>query len=425
MPTAEYSSAREDLLHVAVGDEVAHGGAPVAGHDDAAVEGQRDDRRAVRRLERAPRAAAAGREGSSSGAWAPTNSVNERRPGRRNCGGQACSAGERPVPGSLAALLDEAAHELLGVGLRARRRSRRGRCRCRRRGRPCGPRPRRAVAGSGRLVAAPRRDAAVGSAPGSASVLHGLGQACRPSCAASLVDTSARCRVPTHATARSASGLRSSSAPTVARVPRSGSSIGTRCRVACPGTSKITESQDAAAISVGELLQAAAAEPRPGVLRRRRRRPLSTVLVADQLLEPAAAAQPVEQPLLGAHVGPLDVDGAQPVVVPARGRRGRGSPRAAAAWRPSRPRGAHSIGSRSEPVRTSPQQPHDLGGVGVGLAAAAGRAQAAARLVVHPRAARSAVIVRPSTSSTLACSVGSCETVVQGRDRPARRPGPR
>ena len=40
---------REDLLDVALGDDVAHRGAPVAGHDDAAGEGGRDDRRAVRR----------------------------------------------------------------------------------------------------------------------------------------------------------------------------------------------------------------------------------------------------------------------------------------------------------------------------------------------------------------------------------------
>ena len=40
---------REDLLDVALGDDVAHRGAPVAGHHDAAGEGRRDDRRAVRR----------------------------------------------------------------------------------------------------------------------------------------------------------------------------------------------------------------------------------------------------------------------------------------------------------------------------------------------------------------------------------------
>ena len=45
---------REDLLHVAVGDEVAHRGAAVAGHDDAAGELERHDRRAVRRLEAGP-----------------------------------------------------------------------------------------------------------------------------------------------------------------------------------------------------------------------------------------------------------------------------------------------------------------------------------------------------------------------------------
>ena len=40
----------EDLLDVALGDVVAHGRAPVAGHHHAARERQGDDRRAVRRL---------------------------------------------------------------------------------------------------------------------------------------------------------------------------------------------------------------------------------------------------------------------------------------------------------------------------------------------------------------------------------------
>src|SRR6476620_2228304 len=48
-----------------------------------------------------------------------------------------------------------------------------------------------------------------------------------------------------------ASGLRSRRRPTLARVPRSGSSIGTRCSEAWPGTSKITESHEAAAIWSG------------------------------------------------------------------------------------------------------------------------------------------------------------------------------
>ena len=38
----------EDLLDVALGDDVAHRGAPVAGHHDAAADGRRDDRGGVR-----------------------------------------------------------------------------------------------------------------------------------------------------------------------------------------------------------------------------------------------------------------------------------------------------------------------------------------------------------------------------------------
>ncbi len=42
---------REDLLDVALRDHVAHGRPPVTGQDDAAGEGRRDDRGAVRRLD--------------------------------------------------------------------------------------------------------------------------------------------------------------------------------------------------------------------------------------------------------------------------------------------------------------------------------------------------------------------------------------
>jgi hypothetical protein len=47
----------EDLLDVALGDDVAHGRAPVAGHDDAVLVRDGDDRGAVRRLDRAGRQA--------------------------------------------------------------------------------------------------------------------------------------------------------------------------------------------------------------------------------------------------------------------------------------------------------------------------------------------------------------------------------
>ena len=59
---------------------------------------------------------------------------------------------------------------------------------------------------------------------------------------------------------------RSSSSPTWALLPRSGSMVGTRCSDSRPGRSKITESQDAAATCVGVLLEAAAAEVGAGVL---------------------------------------------------------------------------------------------------------------------------------------------------------------
>ena len=62
---------REDLLDVALGDDVAHRRAPVPGHHDAAGEGGRDDRGAVRGQaagvtggDRAPRRQQVGRLGA-------------------------------------------------------------------------------------------------------------------------------------------------------------------------------------------------------------------------------------------------------------------------------------------------------------------------------------------------------------------------
>ena len=72
---------REDLLDVALGDEVAHRGAPVAGHHHAAGEGRRDDRGAVRREVTGMPWGTARRAGSRSGAW-PAQEVGERRGAR-------------------------------------------------------------------------------------------------------------------------------------------------------------------------------------------------------------------------------------------------------------------------------------------------------------------------------------------------------
>ena len=105
----------EDLLDVALGDDVAHRGAPVTGHHHAARERRGDDRGAVRREvgRRCPRGSER-RLGSRSGACVGEE-VGERRGARR--------AGTAPEPSReslnvlLAALLDERLHEVLGVGL--------------------------------------------------------------------------------------------------------------------------------------------------------------------------------------------------------------------------------------------------------------------------------------------------------------------
>ncbi len=83
---------REDLLDVALGDDVAHRGAPVAGHHDAAGEGRGHDRGAVR----APASAAlpggsARREGSRSGETSARKSAKEEVPGVRKASGRRAS----------------------------------------------------------------------------------------------------------------------------------------------------------------------------------------------------------------------------------------------------------------------------------------------------------------------------------------------
>ena len=79
----------EDLLDVALGDDVAHRGAPVAGHHDAAGERRGDDRGAVRRRSTgAARRQRRGAPGSRSGAWPARKSVNEDDAGRQERRGQ-------------------------------------------------------------------------------------------------------------------------------------------------------------------------------------------------------------------------------------------------------------------------------------------------------------------------------------------------
>ena len=117
MPTHGVLVGREDLLDVALGDDVAHRGPPVAGHHDAAGEGRRDDRGAVR--------------SQVAGVAAGQPAARARAAGRGDCRGQEVGerGGARPAGtpagrppagsrlGSLAALLDERLHEVLGVGL--------------------------------------------------------------------------------------------------------------------------------------------------------------------------------------------------------------------------------------------------------------------------------------------------------------------
>ena len=105
---------REDLLDVALGDDVAHRGPAVTGHDHAAGERRRHDRGAVRGEVAgvALRAAARRRRAAGRVPASARKSANEEVPGCRK------AAGRRGSPqGSLPALLDERLHEVLGVGL--------------------------------------------------------------------------------------------------------------------------------------------------------------------------------------------------------------------------------------------------------------------------------------------------------------------
>ena len=111
-------------------------------------------------------------------------------------------------------------------------------------------------------------------------------------------------------------GQRSSSSPTWARVPRSGSRVGTRCSESCPGTSKITESQRGGGDRAGVLRAGSGRGSRPGCPPAARSTARCTSLVADQPLHPAAGRQPVVQALLRPYVGVLQVDRLQPGAVP-------------------------------------------------------------------------------------------------------------
>ena len=112
----------EHLLDVALGDQVAHGGAPVAGHHDAAVEDRGDDRGAVgqRRCGRRPAAGARRqliRVPGSSSAPPPRTRKSRRRTTNPSAVAIPQQSRVRTCRRSLAALLDEAADEVLGVGL--------------------------------------------------------------------------------------------------------------------------------------------------------------------------------------------------------------------------------------------------------------------------------------------------------------------
>ena len=129
--------------------------------------------------------------------------------------------------------------------------------------------------------------------------------------------------------------------PTCARVPRTGSSVGTRCSASRPGMSKMTESHDAAATLLAVTAHALARGSTPGCP------PAGGSLdggihlgVGGQPLERARADQTLAaSPFSGRTSAVLQVDELQSrAASQGRCRRGRDSPAAGAASPPSRAR---------------------------------------------------------------------------------------
>ena len=123
-------------------------------------------------------------------------------------------------------------------------------------------------------------------------------------------------------TARGRCRARRGAVPTWARLPRSGSMVGTRWSDSCPGRSKITESHDAAAMLSAYLLRQRPAEVGPGVLRR----------LVHGLLDDGVGDQAL-------HPAELDAAGGRG---PSRDAGRRTAGRSGAAWRPTRPRPSRS-----------------------------------------------------------------------------------
>ena len=128
------------------------------------------------------------------------------------------------------------------------------------------------------------------------------------------------------------------------------------------------------------------------------------LVVGEQPLHRAAGHQPVVEPLVGPHVGVLQVDQVQPRVAPAPARPATGSPPAAAAW-PASPAGRRSASGRSRGRRAPPPS-----GAARPRSARRPRPGAATNFCACSRYTRCtsiAVSRRPSRSRTLCVSDGS------------------
>ena len=288
------------------------------------------------------------RAGSRSGACGDQE-VGERGGARLHVGSR-----ESRASCSLAALLDERLHEVLGVRLEhvvdlvedrvdvvVERFLALG-----------------DVGLGGRLGRSPRppRTCAAASAPGPSIVEKPSDVSCRRE----------RC-----ANSSRAVSQRSISAPTWALLPRSGSMVGTRCSDSRPGRSKMTESQDAAATCVGVLLQAPAAEVGAGLLRRLGHRPLDLGVV-EQPLDPAGL-----RPAGGRGPSPAGrrSTGSRSAAAsrrPTRGRRGRGTARAACSFATQSSWSAQRHRVALEPVEHGLPAGEHVERLVVGVGAAAG-----------------------------------------------------